>query len=88
MSGSWMIVVAIVAVAAGGACYLARLVIGPSLADRVVALDGLVVTIVAGVLLNSIRSGRDWFLDGALVLAFVGFLGTIAGARFIERRGG
>ncbi|OWY60017.1 hypothetical protein B7486_71475, partial [cyanobacterium TDX16] len=30
---------------------------------------------------------RDWFLDVALVVAFVGFVGTTAGARFVERKG-
>lgn len=83
-----MIAVALVLVVTGGVCFLIRAVIGPSLADRVVAVDGLVVTIVAGVLLNSIRVGETWFLDVGLVVAFTGFVGAAAGARFIERRGG
>lgn len=83
-----MITLAIVLLAAGGACFLARIVAGPSLADRVIAVDGLVITIVAAIVLNSIRTDSDWFLDVALVVAFVGFVGTTAGARFIERRGG
>lgn len=83
-----MIIVALVLVVIGGFCFLVRAVIGPSLADRVVAVDGLVATVVAGVLLNSIRTDSSWFLDVALVAAFTGFVGTAAGARFIERRGG
>lgn len=83
-----MITAALVVLTAGAACFLARAVIGPSLADRVVAIDGLVVSIVAIILANSIRTGEAWFLDVAVVVAFVGFLGTTAGARFIERRGG
>lgn len=83
-----MITAALVMVAAGGACFIVRAVIGPSLADRVVAVDGLVATIVAGVMLNAIRTDATWFLDVALVAAFTGFVGTAAGARFIERRGG
>lgn len=83
-----MITVATVLVALGGVCFLARVIGGPSLADRIVALDGLVVTIVAAIVLNSIRGDVDWFLDVALVVAFIGFVGTTAGARFIERRGG
>jgi multicomponent Na+:H+ antiporter subunit F len=83
-----VIVAAIVLLAVGGACFLGRIVIGPSLADRVVAVDGLVVTIVAAIILNSIRTESEWFLGVALVVAFVGFVGTTAGARFIERRGG
>lgn len=83
-----MIIVAIILLALGGACFLIRIIGGPSLADRIVALDGLVVTIVAAIVLDSIRRDAEWFLDVALLVAFVGFVGTTAGARFIERRGG
>lgn len=80
--------IATVLLALGGACFLVRVIGGPSLADRIVALDGLVVTVVAAILLNSIRLDSDRFLDVALVVAFIGFVGATAGARFIERRGG
>jgi len=82
-----MIVVAAGMLVLAGACFFARVVVGPSLADRIVALDGLVLTIVCAIVLRSISIDRDWFLDLALVVAFVGFVGTTAGARFIERRG-
>lgn len=83
-----MIVLAMILVVLGGVCFVVRAIIGPSLADRVVAVDGLVVTLVSAVILDSIRSGTSWFIDVALVVAFVGVVGTVAGARFIERRGG
>lgn len=83
-----MITAAFVILALAGMCFLVRVIGGPSLADRIIALDGLIVTIVAAIVLNSIRTETDWFLDVALVVAFVGFVGTTAGARFIERRGG
>jgi multisubunit Na+/H+ antiporter MnhF subunit len=83
-----MIIAATVLLVLGGACFLVRVVGGPSLADRIVALDGLVVTIVAAIVLHSIRRDAGWHLDVALVVAFVGFVGTTTGARFIERRGG
>lgn len=82
-----MIAAALVLTALGGAGFLYRIVRGPSLADRVVALDGLVVTIVAAIVLNSIRLDSRWFVGAAVVVAFVGFLGTAAAARFIEQRG-
>lgn len=82
-----MITVATILLVAGGACFLIRAVAGPSLADRVIAIDGLVVTIVAATLVNSIGAGTTWFVDVAVVAALVGFVGTTAGARFIERRG-
>ena len=83
-----MITIATVLLTVAGACFLVRVIAGPSLADRIVALDGLVVTIVAAIVVHSIRRDVDWFLDVALVVAFIGFVGTTAGARFIERRGG
>ncbi len=83
-----MIVAAMILLVAGGACFLVRAVVGPSLADRVVAIDALVVTIVAVILVDSIRTRTTWFLGVAVVVALVGFAGTIAAARFIERRGG
>jgi multicomponent Na+:H+ antiporter subunit F len=73
--------------ALGGAGFLYRIVRGPSLVDRVVALDGLVVSIVAAAILNSIRIESRWFVGVAVVVAFVGFLGTSAAARFVEQRG-
>lgn len=83
-----MIVAAFVLLAIAGAAFLVRAIGGPSLADRVVAIDGLVVTIIAAILLHSIRTDSDRFLDVAVVVAFIGFVGTTASARFIERRGG
>lgn len=82
-----MTIAALVLLAVGGVGFVVRAVIGPSLADRLVAVDGLVVCMVLAVVIRSIRLGRDVDLDVALVVAFVGFLGTTAGARFIERRG-
>lgn len=83
-----MILAAIVFSVLGAACFVFRVLQGPSLADRVVALDGLVVSIVAVTILNSIRADSTWFLDLAVVVAIIGFVGTAAAARFIERRGG
>ncbi|MBO6882556.1 MAG: cation:proton antiporter [Marivita sp.] len=62
-----------------------RLIKGPSLQDRVVALDFMTVAIVAFCGLAAIRYGTPAFLDVALVLALVGFLATVALARFAER---
>ncbi len=83
-----MIALALVLLLVAGACYLVRLVVGPSLADRIVALDGLVVVIVAAVLVDAVRDDSPRFLDLALVVAMIGFVGATAAARFVERRGG
>ncbi|MEV8465945.1 cation:proton antiporter [Fluviibacterium sp. DFM31] len=62
-----------------------RLFKGPSFSDRVVALDMMTVSIVAFCALFAIRSEASAFLDVALVLALIGFLATVALARFAER---
>ena len=62
-----------------------RLVFGPTMPDRVIALDKMTVSIVAFCGLAAISSGDAAFLDVALVLALVGFLATVALARFAER---
>lgn len=62
-----------------------RLAKGPSLPDRVVALDMMTIAIVAFCGLAAIRYDTPAFLDVALVLALVGFLATVALARFAER---
>ncbi|MEL6167686.1 MAG: cation:proton antiporter [Pseudomonadota bacterium] len=62
-----------------------RLVRGPSLPDRVIGLDFMTVAIVAFCGLTAIRFDEPAFLDVAVVLALVGFLATVALARFAER---
>ena len=62
-----------------------RMVKGPSLQDRVVALDFMTEAIVAFCGLAAVRYDNAAFLDVALVLALVGFLATVALARFAER---
>lgn len=83
-----MILAAYLLLVVGAAGFAYRIVRGPSLADRMIAVDGLVATMVACVIVHAVDHGTTRFLDVALVVAFVGFLGTSAGARFIERRGG
>ena len=63
-----------------------RLLRGPSLPDRVVALDMMTVLIVAFCGLFAIFSGDRAFLDVAVVMALIGFLATVALARYAERR--
>jgi multicomponent Na+:H+ antiporter subunit F len=82
-----VIVAALVLLSLAGACFFTRLVIGPSLADRVVALDGLVISLVSALALEAARSGSPLFIDAIVVIALVGFVGTSAAARFIEERG-
>ena len=63
-----------------------RLAKGPSLADRVVALDMMTITIIVFCGIFAVRTGDASFLDVAIVLALIGFLATVALARYAERR--
>lgn len=64
-----------------------RMVWGPSLADRVVALE-LIASIVVGLFgINAIETGVSAYLDIAIVLALTAFLVAIGFARFIQVRG-
>lgn len=64
-----------------------RLALGPSLPDRVVALDFMTAVAVAVAGLWAIASDNPVFLDVAMVLALITFVGTVAFARYLERRG-
>lgn len=63
-----------------------RLVRGPSLPDRVVALDLIAVTTAAFLTVYAISTNQPVFLDTAIVLALITFLGTVAFAQYLERR--
>lgn len=63
-----------------------RLIRGPSLPDRVVALDLLTVLAVAFSALFAISADQPAFVDVAIALALVAFLATVALARFAERK--
>lgn len=75
---------------ATGCCILAialallRLAKGPTLPDRVVALDMMTVLIVAFCGLAAMRYDEAAFLDVALALALVGFLATVALSRYAD----
>ena len=71
--------------AAGMVMSFIRLVIGPTLADRVVAIDVLATMTIGALVLIAIISGTALLLDIALAIALVVFLGTIAMATTIER---
>lgn len=63
-----------------------RLVRGPSLPDRVVALDFIGTLTVGTIAAYEVLMNQSTLLDAALVVALVAFLGTVAFARYVERR--
>lgn len=61
-----------------------RLALGPSLPDRIIALDMMTVSITAFCALFAVSRNDSIFLDIVVVLALIGFLATVAMARFAE----
>ncbi|MEX2528701.1 MAG: K+/H+ antiporter subunit F [Gemmatimonadota bacterium] len=64
---------------------LYRLVRGPDVADRVVALDTLYINVIAVLMLVGLRIGSDIFFEAALLIAMMGFVGTVALAKHMRR---
>jgi multicomponent Na+:H+ antiporter subunit F len=64
-----------------------RVIRGPTLPDRIIALDMLVAVALGFIAVIGIRSGVTLYVDVAIALGLVGFLATVAFARFIMSRG-
>jgi multicomponent Na+:H+ antiporter subunit F len=65
---------------------LVRVVRGPTLPDRVVAVDLIGASAVCLMVVSAVGSKEPAFLDAAVVITLLGFLGTVAYARYAERR--
>jgi len=62
-----------------------RLIKGPSVPDRVVALDALGVALISMIGVISILADTIFFLDIILLLAILAFIGTVAFSKFLEK---
>lgn len=82
-----MITATYVVLVLAGAGFCTRLLRGPTMADRVVGLNGLVVTGMSAIATHAVDTGRGPFLPVLVVLALVGFVGTAMVSRYIESRG-
>ena len=71
--------------ACGAFCIL-RLILGPTSADRLVALNVLSGAVLAFLVIRGVRHSRTIYLDVALVYDIFGFLGFLAIARFLKDR--
>src|SRR5687768_3106011 len=72
-----------IAVAAG--VTFVRLLKGPTFPDRVVAIDLIGVLMVCLLVLTATATEQQAFLDVAMVVALISFVGTVAYSRYIER---
>ena len=62
-----------------------RLLLGPELTDRILALDTFYINTIALLMLLGIRLSNAIFFEAALLIAMMGFIGTVALAKYILR---
>jgi multicomponent K+:H+ antiporter subunit F len=87
MSGllAWSITAAQILLGLAMACATFRILWGPRAQDRVVGFDSLYVNAMLLVLAFGIRSGSSLYFEAALIIALLGFVGTVALAKFLLR---
>lgn len=81
-----LVAFALLVIAAG--CFTYRLAVGPSLADRVIASNGLLLVGMGAVATHAAHTGNGAFLPTLVAIALVGPISNGMIARFIEGRGG
>ncbi|PTX55502.1 multisubunit potassium/proton antiporter PhaF subunit [Litoreibacter ponti] len=83
MSGA--LTIAFVIAALGQIMCMIRLVIGPSTGDRILALDTMVVNAIGLIVLLGIAQGTTIYFEVSMMIAMLGFVSTVAYARFVLR---
>jgi multicomponent Na+:H+ antiporter subunit F len=82
-----MTTIALVLLAVAAVIFMVRVIVGPSVIDRVIAVDALLVVTVSGLAVHAAATERATYVDVAVVVGLLGFVGTGVAARFIEQRG-
>ena len=78
-------IVTIAMAVVGVAMALTRLLLGPTLDDRILALDNLTTSGIALLVLHGIREGHGLVFEAALLLAMAAFVTTVALCRYLLR---
>jgi len=81
----WSLLIAQMCIVVAMACAAFRILFGPRAQDRVLGLDTLYVNAMLLLLLFGIRSGSTHYFETALIIALLGFAGTVALAKFLMR---
>lgn len=81
----WSITVAQAMLVIAMACYTYRLARGPRAQDRVLCLDAMYACAMLLVLTVGIRTGSSLYFEAALAIAVIGFVSTVALAKFLMR---
>ena len=64
---------------------LYRVIVGPTLPDRAIALDTIGVNLISAIAIVSIVLNTKAFLEAILILGILAFIGTIAFSKYVER---
>ena len=64
---------------------MVRLIIGPDVGDRILALDTMVINVIALLVLYGVWRGTEVYFEAAMLIAMVGFVSTVAYCRYILR---
>lgn len=64
---------------------LYRIAVGPQAADRILALDTMVINVIALIVLYGIQGGTATYYEASMLVAMVGFVSTVAYCRFLLR---
>ena len=82
---NFILIISFVAVVLAQIMSMIRLLIGPTTGDRILALDTMVVNVIALVVLLGISQGTRIYFEVSLIIAMLGFVSTVAYARFVLR---
>ncbi|WP_211096169.1 K+/H+ antiporter subunit F [Flavimaricola marinus] len=82
---TWSIYAAFVIVAVSQILAMIRLYVGPSVGDRILALDTMFINAIALLVLIGIFQGTQIYFEAVLIIAMLGFVSTVAYARFVLR---
>ena len=81
----WALGIGFTALGLAVALNLFRLLKGPDVADRILALDTMVINAIGIIVLGGIAGGSGTSFEAAMLLALVGFVGTVAYCKFLLR---
>ena len=82
---SWSLLVALVLLGAAMVIVAVRMLRGPRAQDRIMALDAFYVNAMLLLLVFGMRTGSMLYFEAALVIALLGFIATLALAKFLMR---
>ncbi len=83
----WAVHISVIIIGLSILAIFLRLVIGPSIEDRIVALDLLSANAIAFIAVYSIQKNTTTFLDVGIIVALLAFLGTVAFGFYLGKRG-